>query len=341
MRALVKASRGPGYLSLHADWPEPKAEPGWVVADVTACGICGTDLHIQHDQHKYWPPVVLGHEYTGRISAIGNGVAGWRPGDRIVCEQHSLACGRCDACRRGAIHLCAAKRSPGWGIDGAFADKVALPATLLHRVPDSVPDEAAVLTEPLAIALTGVDRSHARAGETALVIGPGTVGLLTALILRASGLRVLLAGRASSAARLELAASLGIETASDDEAADRVAGFSPRGGADVVFEASGSEGGVGLAVASARTLGRVVCLGLSGRPQIAFPADEAMRRALEFRFCMSSEYSTWDRALALLASGAFDPRPLVTGYPLEAWEQAFQDLAERRVVKAALMPALR
>jgi len=98
---------------------------------------------------------------------------------------------------------------------------------------------------------------------------------------------------------------------------------------------------VGLAVASARTLGRVVCLGLSGQPQIAFPADEAMRRALEFRFSMSSEYSTWDRALALLASGAVDPRPLVTGYPLEAWERAFQDLAERRVVKAALMPALR
>jgi L-iditol 2-dehydrogenase len=341
MRALVKSSRGPGYLGLRTDWPEPKPEPGWVVVDVAACGICGTDLHIWHDQHRYWPPVVLGHEYVGRISAVGDGTRTWQPGERVVCEQHSLACGRCDACRRGAIHLCAAKRSPGWGIDGAFADKVALPATLLHRVPDSVPDEAAVMTEPLAIALTGVDRARAGAGETALVIGPGAVGLLTALILRASGLRVLLAGRSSSAARLDLAASLGIETASDEAAAGRVADFSPRGGADVVFEASGSEAGLVLAVASARTLGRVVCLGLSGRAQIAFPADEAMRRALDVRFSMSSEYSTWDRALALLASGAVDPRPLATGYPLEAWEQAFGDLAERRVVKAALMPTLR
>jgi L-iditol 2-dehydrogenase len=338
MRALVKESRGVGHLALRTNWPEPQPRPGWVVVDVAACGICGTDLHIWHDKHRYWPPVVLGHEYTGRISAVGDDTAGWQPGDRVVCEQHSLACGRCDACRRGAIHLCAAKRSPGWGIDGAFADKVALPAALLHRVPGNVPDEAAVLTEPLAISLTGVDRGGVGAGETALVIGPGAVGLLTALILRASGLRVLLAGRASSTARLELAASLGIETASDGDAAARVAGLSPRGGADVVFEASGSEAGLGLAVAAARTMGRVVCLGLSGRPQVAFPADEAMRRALDVRFSMSSEYSTWDRALALLSSEAIDPQPLVTGYPLEAWEQAFGDLAARRVVKAALMP---
>ena len=339
MRALVKSARGPGCLNLEPDWPDPQAGPGWVVVDVTACGICGTDLHIWHDQHKYWPPVVLGHEYTGRISQVGEGVTGWLPGDRIVCEQHSLACGTCDACRRGAIHLCAAKRSPGWGIDGAFAEKVALPAHLLHRVPDGVSDEAAVMTEPLAICLTGVDRAEVRPGETALVVGPGALGLLTCLILRAAGLRVVLAGRASSAARLDLAQRLGIETVPDGEAAMRVAGLSARGGADVVIEASGSEDGLGLAVTAARTMGRIVCLGLSGRPRIAFPADEAMRRALDVRFSMSSEYSSWDRALSLLEAGTVDPRPLLTTYPLQAWRQAFDDLASRQVVKAALIPS--
>jgi L-iditol 2-dehydrogenase len=338
MRALVKSGRGPGHLDLDPDWPEPRPRPGWVVVNVTACGVCGTDLHIWHDQHKYWPPVVLGHEYTGRISQVGDGVAGWLPGDRIVCEQHSLACGACDACRRGAIHLCAAKRSPGWGIDGAFAEKVALPAQLLHRVPDIVPDEAAVMTEPLAICLTGVDRAAVRPGETALVVGPGSLGLLTCLILRAAGVRVLLAGRASSTARLSLAQRLGIETASTGEAAERVAGLSARGGADVVIEASGSEDGLDLAVTATRTMGRIVCLGLSGRPRIAFPADEAMRRALDVRFSMSSEYSSWDRALSLLEVGSIDPRPLLTTYPLEAWRQAFDDLASRQVVKAALTP---
>ena len=84
MRALVKTGRGPGQLDLDPDWPDPQPRPGWVVVDVTACGICGTDLHIWHDEHQYWPPVVLGHEYTGRISQVGDGVAGWLPGDRIV-----------------------------------------------------------------------------------------------------------------------------------------------------------------------------------------------------------------------------------------------------------------
>lgn len=338
MRALVKSSRGPGYLELDQDWPEPTTKPGWVIAEVAACGICGTDLHIWHDEHKYWPPVVLGHEYTGRIIAVGEGVEDWQAGDRVVCEQHSLACGTCDACRRGAIHLCAAKRSPGWGIDGAFADRVALPASLLHRVPLGVPDAAAVVTEPLAISLTGIDRAGVQPGEAALVIGPGALGMLTSLILRAAGLRVLLAGRESSAARLRLASGLGIETADVNDAADRAAAMSRRGGVDVVFEASGSEAGLGLAVSASRTMGRIVALGLSGLPQIAFPADEAMRRALDVRFSMSSEYSTWDRALSLLETGAVDPRPLVTSYRLEAWREAFDDLAARRVVKAVLEP---
>ncbi len=195
MRALVKTEPGPGHLELRDDWPAPSARPGWVVVEVAACGICGTDLHIWHDEFKSWPPVVLGHEYVGRIVEIGPGVEGWAIGDRVACEQHALACGHCYSCRRGAVHLCPEKRSQGIGIDGAFADKVALPAWLLHRVPDEVPDETAVITEPLAICVTGADRAELRPGEVALVVGVGPIGLLSSMVLRASGARVVLAGR--------------------------------------------------------------------------------------------------------------------------------------------------
>ncbi len=335
MRALLKIERGNGHVELRDDWPEPTAKPGWVVATVNACGICGTDLHIWHDQHKYWPPVVLGHEYVVTIASLGEGVDGWSVGERAVCEQHSLACGRCYSCRRGAIHLCPEKRSPGWGIDGAFAERVALPAHLLHRVPEGVPDEAAVVTEPLAICVTGIDRAAMLPGETALVIGPGAVGLLTAMVLRGGGARVILAGRPSSAARLALAASLGLETAAADAAAcaDRI------GAADVVFEASGSAEGLALAVGVTRRQGRVICLGLSGADEVTFPADEAMRRSLDIRFSMSSEYSAWDRALALLRDRVVVPQPIVTTYPLDCWRDAFEALARRDVIKAALLPA--
>jgi len=336
MRALVKSERGSGHLKLHDDWPAPVAASGWIVADVAACGICGTDLHIWHDEHDYWPPVVLGHEYVARVAELGSGVEGWSVGDRVVCEQHSLACGHCDSCRRGAIHLCPDKRPPGLGIDGGFAEKLALPASLLHAVPDNVPDGAAVVTEPLAICVTAVDRGQVLPGEIALVIGPGAVGLLTAMVLLGCGLRVFLAGRSTSETRLALARSLRIETVAADPAS--VAERLGSRGADVVFEASGSEEGLALAVGASRRQGRIVVLGIVGRDRVGFRVGEAMRRALDLRFSMSSERSSWDRALALLAQGTVDPRPLVRTYPLEEWRRAFDDLATRSVVKAVLTP---
>jgi threonine dehydrogenase-like Zn-dependent dehydrogenase len=283
----------------------------------------------------------MGHEYVGRIVEVGPDVGEWKAGDRVVCEQHAMACGRCYSCRRGAVHVCPAKRSQGIGIDGAFADRVALPAWLLHRVPEGVPDEVAVITEPLAICVTGIDRAELRPGEVALIVGAGPIGLLSALVLRASGAVVLLSGRpASSGKRLEVARSLGIPTVSTepDEVRDRLGAVSAGRGADLVIEASGSEGGLGLAVGSARRQGRIVCLGIGGRDHIAFSADEAMRRSLDIRFSLSSEYSAWDRALTLLATGAVDPRRLVRTYALEQWRNAFEDLAARAVVKAALSP---
>lgn len=342
MRAIVKSERGRGHVDLHQDWPDPVVRPGWVVADVLACGICGTDIHIFNDEFRTFPPVVMGHEYVVRITELGEGVEGWSVGDRVVCEQHVSACGVCDVCRRGMIHLCREKRPPGGGVDGAFADKVALPSKLLHRVPEGVHDEQAVVTEPAAICLTGIDRGQVRPGELAVVVGPGSVGLITSLLLRAAGLDVLVVGRRTSEARLALARSLGFEVSLDDPAEihAKLAAKSPRNGADVAFEASGSERGLDLAIDATRRAGRVVCLGIAGAERIGVRVDEALYRNLDLRFSNSSEYSTWDRALAMLASGAVDPMPLIAPYPLEGWQQAFDDLGSRRVVKAVLKPQL-
>lgn len=331
MRALVKTERGPGHVSLHSDWPRPAVQPGWVVVEVVGCGICGTDLHIREDTHKNWPPVVLGHEYTGRIVEVGSGVEGWGIGDRVVCEQHTGACLTCDPCRRGAIHLCSSKRSPGWGIDGAFADFVSLPASLLHAVPDNVSYRAAVVTEPTAICITGLDRAGLRGGESCAVIGPGPVGIITALLARAAGAgRVTLAGRPSSRPRLELARTLGIETILIDEDA------TPEGSFDVVVDATGRA--LDLAIGMVRTMGRIVEQGFADAPTVPFPLNAAMTKAVTLHMSMSSEYSAWDRALTLMASGAYDPRPLVAAFDLEDWEQAFSAVEAREVVKAVLTP---
>src|SRR5512138_3372789 len=134
MRALVKVAKGQGYLELQ-DIPVPQMEAGEVLVRVRACGICGSDLKIQDDQHPYMPPVVIGHEFAGEIVEVGSSVSAWRPGDRIVSEQHFKACGHCRHCLTGNAFACSSKRAPGYFSDGALAEFIKVRARLLHRIP--------------------------------------------------------------------------------------------------------------------------------------------------------------------------------------------------------------
>jgi L-iditol 2-dehydrogenase len=340
VKALRKLAAADTHLEL-VEVPEPKPEPGWLVLEVTYAGICGTDLHIAHNSFPSWPPVTLGHEFCGRVAVVGAEVDGWSPGDRVVCEPHSLACGRCHLCRRGHAELCPHKRSPGWGIDGGMAARVAVPAHLLHRVPDTVSDLAAALCEPTAIAVTAAERMPVEPGSTVAVLGPGAVGLLAAMVARACGAgRTVVVGRASSRPRLELARRLGLEAwdASQADLARWALDATGGRGLDLVLECSGAADAVAAGIAALRRRGRLCVLGMSGRPTLEVPWDLAMQRALDVSFSLSSSFTSWDGALALLASGAVDPTPLATVFPLAGWEDAFAAIADRTVVKALLDP---
>jgi L-iditol 2-dehydrogenase len=336
MKALVKLEKGVGHVELKSDWPKPTVKPGWVLVEVYACGICGTDIHILENTHKNWPPVVLGHEYVGRIVEIGSEVNGFEVGERVVCEQHTGACGICDACRRGAIHLCPLKRSPGWGIDGAFAEFVLLPAFLLHKVPNGVTFQAAAVTEPTAICLTGLDRVNLKGGEKVLVIGPGPIGLISALLAKAQGAsEVVLVARASSRERLKLAAKLGITTyelGSVDPIAELGDTF------DVAIDSTGAGDSLNLAVRAVRRLGCVLEMGIASTAEVNFAGNAAITKSISIHFSMSSEYSTWNRALAMMASGNYDPTPLTQVFLLDDWESAFEAVEKRSAVKALITP---
>jgi L-iditol 2-dehydrogenase len=346
MPALRKLRPQDHHLEL-VEVPVPRAAPGWAVLDVTYAGICGTDVHITHNSFPSYPPVTLGHELTGVVAEVGDGVAQVRPdlvpGTRVVAEPHALACGTCHLCRRGHAELCAAKRSPGWGIDGALTARVAVPAHLLHVVPPQVGDLAAALTEPSAIVLSGYERVPVPAGGFVLVVGPGPIGILAALVARACGAgRVVLAGRPSSKERLELAASLGVETWLDDGAGSSPAGRAREQtagrGADLVVECSGSPGGIAACVAASRRRGAMLVLGVPEGDTAEVPWGVAMNRALDVTFSLSSSWSSWDAALALMARGTLDPAPLATVFPLARWEDAFAALAARTAVKALISP---
>jgi L-iditol 2-dehydrogenase len=342
VRALVKVRKGPGQIELR-DIDRPQPGPGEVVLEVACAGICGTDLHIVRDEFPYWPPVVLGHEFTGLVSALGSGVdPAWR-GRRVVCEPHAGACGRCYLCRRGCAELCADKRSPGWGVNGAFASHVAVPAALLHQVPDHLPDHVAVLAEPMAVALSALERSAVAPGDTVVVTGPGAMGMLAAMAARFAGAKsVIIIGRpGSSESRLAVARGLGFAAVTDlAEAASRVLKASGGRGADLLIEASGSEQAIDAGLGLLRVRARVAAIGLSGQSVLGFPWDRAMRKSIDISLSMSSSYTAWDPALVVLEHYRGQIGSLVTEFPLDRWPDAFTAVEKRTVVKAAFAPAL-
>jgi L-iditol 2-dehydrogenase len=334
---LVKVAPGNTRLELReVELREPGA--GEVVIRVRYAGLCGTDIHIRDDHFQSYPPVILGHEYTGTVERLGEGVDPTLLGKRVVVEPHAAACLVCFLCRGGNPEICASKRSPGWGIHGAFASHVVVPAWPIHRVPDHLPDEVAVLAEPMAVVVTALRRVQLAAGDVVLIVGPGPVGLLAALAARASAAAdVVVAGR-SEGARLETARQLGFATTTADQAGTFLRARTGGRGADVVLEATGTRDGVAAAFDAVRRRGRIAAVGLSGTPSIDIRWDFATTRDADLAFAMSSSYEAWEPALTILNLVAAHAATLPTYFRLADWEAAFQAVADRTVVKAIIDP---
>jgi L-iditol 2-dehydrogenase len=344
MKALVKTQKGPGFLEIR-DVPEPSPGPGEVLIEVRACGICGTDLHVWHDEFPYWPPVILGHEFSGQIIGTGRETGLFKVGDRVVGEPHTRACGHCYLCRTGNIQICPLKRSPGWGIDGAFAKYLKMPERLLHRIPDSMSFDLAAMVEPAANAVHDVvERARIDAGDFVVVLGPGPIGLLAALTARAAGARhVAIVGTpADESLRLKKALELGFETVINVAQQDPVAvvqELTTGLGADLVIECSGAAPAIASTVELIRKKGRICVIGLTGKDSIPFPWDKATFKVCDVIFNLSTSYTSWDRTIHLLASGQLPAGEIITQRaPLLEWKSAFEDIEAKRALKVLLIP---
>ena len=341
MRALVKTERGPGHVAL-LDWPEPRIGQREVLIEIHACGICGTDVHIYHDAVSSEPPVVLGHELSGVVVEVGSEITHVKPGDAVSAETHHGLCGRCRYCRTGFPRHCRARGTIGRRVDGAFARYFKTDAARVYALPSGVDLLAGAITEPLFTCTHAVlERGRVRAGEVAVVLGPGAMGLLTAQVARAAGATVVVAGLGADAGRLAVARDLGIPHALNIEAEnleDLVRRATEGYGADVVFECAGAASAVALGVRLLRKQGRLVQVGLVGSV-VPLPMDEITFNALDVRGAVGATATAKDAALRLLAAGAVQTRPLVTHqYPLEAWQEAFACWEAKGGVKIVLLP---
>jgi L-iditol 2-dehydrogenase len=346
MTALVKTAKGKGLIELKKV-PIPEIAGDEVLIEVKAAGICGTDLHIYHDEFPYWPPVILGHEFAGVIARVGKNIEDWKPGDRVVGEPHTMACGKCWLCRMGNRQLCPSKRSPGWGIDGCFARFMRYPEpALLHRLPDGLAFEEAVFVEPAANVVHDVlERARVEPADVVAVIGPGPIGFMAAMAVKASGAsKVFLLGTAMDeevrlpAARKNPAIDC-VWNVQKVDVVSRIMNLSEGRGADLVVEASGTEAGIGLGLELVRKMGRFSAIGLTARDKIPFPYDTAMFKSVDFFFNLSTSYSSWDRAISLIASKKIDVKPLVTHKGrLDRWAEFFAALDGKKGIKGIFLP---
>jgi len=345
MKALVKKAKGRGQIEL-LDSPVPQVKEGYVLLRIEVAGICGSDLKIYDDDHPYFPPVILGHEFSGEVVEVGAGVQGWKKGDRVVSEVHGLVCGQCRFCLSGEKHVCPSKRALGWGIDGGFAEYVRVPSWLLHRMPDGVSFEEAALMEPLAIAVHGIlERAKVDPEDSVVVLGCGPIGLLALQMAKVEGAsRVFVTGmNLDEKVRLKMAKDLGADRTINVQKEDPVAIVkeATRGiGADLVVELSGSPAAIRQGLGMVRTHGRFLAIGIPAEQEVGIPWKEIIFKAPSLIFHFSSCYSSWERGLSLLEHKKVDAKALITNIlPMKDWEKGFHLAKSGEAIKVLLKPA--
>jgi 2-desacetyl-2-hydroxyethyl bacteriochlorophyllide A dehydrogenase len=314
----------------------PAVGPGDVLVASREAGLCRTDIEVMTGQFTdpRWVrfPVIPGHEWAGTVAQVGDEVRSLRVGDRVVCEG-MITCGRCRPCRNGDTHWCVEIEALGFTRPGGYAELVAVPQRVVHRLPDHVSFDAGVLVEPASVVLHGLEKARPRPGESAGVIGVGTLGSLAiALLALHSPSRIVAYGVREE--ELELGRTLGAT-----EVALAGQGTPGEGELDLVVETAGVPSAVALATELCRPGGRTVLLGIAGEGrQLTLPSDLLVGKDMALIGSLAYPARTWSRVVALLADGVLELDPIVTHrFPVAEFEEAIALMDHRRGIVAKIV----
>ncbi|HUA35408.1 MAG TPA: alcohol dehydrogenase catalytic domain-containing protein [Candidatus Binataceae bacterium] len=337
MKAVAKTR--PAYGAEILDLPEPRPSEGELLVKIAACGICGSDLHLYEwelgaDRMVTRMPFVMGHEPSGEVVSVGPRVTTFKPGDRVALDPFGH-CGRCGPCLAGRFHLCSSPTH----LSGALADFTIAPTGNAHHIPDSMSLEVGALLEVFGTGLHAVEQSSLKPGDSAVVEGPGPIGLSVALAARALGITTLvITGLDVDKDRLALAREMGFRTvcASDRDWIEQVRALMPKDGADAVFDACGM-------IDSPRELvrrgGELIEIGWPARDVTSTELRALFFHGVNIINSRVRTPETWRRAIALVASGKIDLTPMVTHrFDISHGIEAFELLRARGAVKALVIP---
>ena len=327
--------------------PRPVPGPSEVLIRIVACGICGSDVHgYDGSSGRRIPPLVMGHEASGTVAEVGEGVHQFAVGDRVTFDS-TVYCGECEYCRIGEVNLCDNRQVVGvscgdYRRHGAFAEYVVVPERIVYRLPNQLGFAEAAMLEAVSVALHAVREAGLRGGEIALVIGSGMIGLLTLQAARAAGCsRVYIADIDPS--RLALAREMGADDAIHASCAELVAQvqrLTGGKGVDVVFEAVGRNQTVAGAIDSVRKGGTVVLIG-NITPEVTLPLQKVVSRQIRLQGTAASS-GEYPEAIELMRTGAIRVGPLITAVaPLEDGPRWFERLhrGEPNLMKVVLTPS--
>jgi len=318
----------------------PKLQPDEALVKVDACGVCGTDLHIVEGKSRSTPPVVPGHEFNGTVYDIRSDIDTFSTGQRVAADPN-IPCDTCYYCRRGLVHLCENLKALGVDIDGGMAEYCVVPLRQLYHLPDTITPEQAVFIEPLSCIIHGIDRANVSVGDTAVILGGGTVGLLMLTLLKNAGVsRAVLIEPV--AFKRDIARKLGADAVLDPLTENvREAILDMTGvGADVVFECAGTNVTARQTFEYVRRGGTIEFFGVCPIGE-TIPVEPNNVFVNELTIVGSYiNPNTFSRAVQLLSSGMIDiDKLLIREYTLENIHAAFESLRAGDTIKNIVCPS--
>lgn len=296
--------------------PIPKAKPGTVVVKNYACGVCGTDVHIYHGEKgsaAVNPPVVLGHEYSGVVTEVGEGVKGLKIGDHVTIDPN-IYCGECEYCRNGKKQMCRHMEAVGVTMNGGFEEYSIAPAAQALLLDPNVPLEYGAMSEPLACCLHGIDRAEIKVGDIVCVVGGGAIGLLLVQLARLAGAAKVVLSEPNEARRKvakELGADLCINPL-EDGYYEKFLAFVGGDGADVIIECAGNHAAVESAFKFAR---RGATILLFSVPKVEATYEVPLFDVYQKELTIKGTFVNPDthlRAVELINSGRIQIAPIIT-----------------------------
>jgi len=341
LKAVVKSKPEPGVEV--RDVPVPEVAGDEVLIRVKAAAICGSDLGIYNYTAAYSGmrlPVVMGHEFAGEVAETGATVEGYAAGDRVLSESVK-ACGECGFCRAGMSNLCEGSTLFGIHTDGGFAEYVAVPQGLLHRIPEGMSYEEAALVEPLSNAVHFVDDvTPFKSGDLVVVQGCGPIGLFSAQLLRLGGARVIISGLGVDGVRLGIAERLGFEAVNIDEVdlVEHVMDLTGGRGADVAFVAVGAPPAVKQAMGLVKKRGTITVVGIFGS-EVPVDMTRLVRRELTVMGAYDAKPVNFPMSISLISEGKVNVRDVLTHrFSLDDAEEAFRVALDRTGGKVEFTP---